>query len=138
MSASRPAPAPTSAVAPAADTSAHTSIPEVERRVSLEETRRSRFVVNARPRRAVNRGMSAARNLLDQTLDDRYRVRGELGRNDSGVLYTAEDIRDGGRITLQVLRPEIGQHAELRASFLEASLALTHAEHEHLIGVVGA
>lgn len=82
--------------------------------------------------------MSAARNLLDQTLDDRYRVRGELGRNDSGILYNAEDVRDGGRITLQVLRPELGQHAELRASFLEASLALTHAEHEHLIGVVGA
>jgi serine/threonine-protein kinase len=81
--------------------------------------------------------MSAARNLLDQTLDDRYRVHGELGRNDSGILYAAEDVRDGGRITLQVLQPELGQHAELRASFLEASLALTHAEHEHLIGVVG-
>ena len=82
--------------------------------------------------------MSAARSLLDQTLDDRYRVRDEVGRNDSSVLYAAEDTRDGEPITLQVLRPELGQHAELRASFLEASLALTHAEHPHLVGVRGA
>lgn len=82
--------------------------------------------------------MGAARSLLDQTLDDRYRVRNELGRTDSSVLYAAEDTRDGEPITLQVLRPELGQHAELRAGFLEASLALTHAEHPHLVGVLGA
>ncbi len=87
---------------------------------------------------AVERGMGAARSLLDQTLDDRYRVRNELGRTDSSVLYAAEDTRDGEPITLQVLRPELGQHAELRAGFLEASLALTHAEHPHLVGVLGA
>lgn len=82
--------------------------------------------------------MSAARSLIDQTLDDRYRVQHELGRTDSSVLYAAEDTRGGGRITLQVLRPELGQHVELRAGFLEASLALTHAEHPHLVGVLGA
>ena len=82
--------------------------------------------------------MGAARSLLDQTLDDRYRVRNELGRTDSSVLYAAEEMRDGEPITLQVLRPEIGQHAELRAGFLEASLALTHAEHPHLVAVLGA
>ncbi|HEU5077502.1 MAG TPA: serine/threonine-protein kinase [Polyangiaceae bacterium] len=82
--------------------------------------------------------MSAARSLVDQTLDDRYRVQNEVGRTDSSVLYSAEDTRDGGRITLQVLRPELGQQAELRAGFLEASLALTHAEHPHLVGVLGA
>lgn len=82
--------------------------------------------------------MGAARSLLDQTLDDRYRVRNELGRTDSSVLYAADDTRDGERITLQVLRPELGQHAELRAGFLEASLALTHSDHPHLVGVLGA
>ena len=82
--------------------------------------------------------MSAARSLLDETLDDRYRVRNELGRTDSSVLYAAEDTRDGEPITLQVLRPELGQHADLRAGFLEASLALTHAEHPHLVGVRAA
>lgn len=82
--------------------------------------------------------MGAARSLLDQTLDDRYRVQNELGRTDSSVLYAAEDTRDGAAVTLQVLRPELGQHSELRAGFLEASLALTHVEHAHLVRVIGA
>lgn len=78
-----------------------------------------------------------ARDLIDQKLDDRYRVLRELTHSDGSTLYEGEQTGDGARVTLQVLDRELSKDDEVSRSFLETGRALTQTAHDHLVPVVG-
>ncbi|HEY9444987.1 MAG TPA: serine/threonine-protein kinase [Gemmatimonadales bacterium] len=47
---------------------------------------------------------------LTGTLSDRYRIERVLGRGGMATVYLAEDLQDGRRVAVKVLRPEITGH----------------------------
>ena len=44
---------------------------------------------------------------LSGAVGERYRIERELGRGGMATVYLAEDLRDGGRVAIKVLRREI-------------------------------
>ena len=83
---------------------------------------------------------SAGTVRLDQ-IGDRYTVEREIGRGGMATVYLCSDLRDGGKVAVKVLRPELGSAVVVERFLREIAFAseLDHPQIPKVLdsGVVG-
>lgn len=73
--------------------------------------------------------------LLGQTLEDRYLVKGHLGRGGMGVVYRVEHLMMKKELALKLLLPGLGQSGEIAARFEREAEAAARLSHANIISV---
>ena len=72
--------------------------------------------------------MAAVPAGLTHSLQDRYRIEGELGQGGMATVYLAEDLRHHRKVAIKVLRPELAAviGAERFLKEIETTASLQH------------
>lgn len=82
---------------------------------------------------------SATRGLTEgQLLSQRYRVGPLLASGGMGLVYAGTHVLLGMPIVIKVLRPELGESAELRARFEAESRATASLRSDHVVRILDA
>ncbi|MEP6508319.1 MAG: serine/threonine-protein kinase, partial [Gemmatimonadales bacterium] len=73
---------------------------------------------------------------LPRIIDDRYRVKREIGRGGMATVYLCTDSRDGSDVALKVLRPEVGSAVVVERFLREIKFAsdLNHPQIPKVLG----
>lgn len=67
---------------------------------------------------------------------DRYEVLGELGRGGMGVVLLARDPRNGERVAVKMLKPELANQSTLISRFLVEARHMRHLSHHRILPVL--
>jgi serine/threonine protein kinase len=81
-------------------------------------------------------GSPGGHPLIGKVLDGRYRIDRVLGSGAIGVVFSAEDLSDGGKVAIKVLSDEwyIGTLAKSR--FEREGMALAKLEHPNIVHII--
>ena len=66
-----------------------------------------------------------------------FRVEALIGEGAMGAVYLARDTRQGRRIALKVLAPELARDERFRQRFLRESELAASLDHPHIVSTVG-
>src|SRR5512133_2140883 len=66
-----------------------------------------------------------------------FRVEALIGEGAMGAVYLARDERQGRRIALKVLAPELARDERFRQRFLRESELAASLDHPHIVSTVG-
>jgi serine/threonine-protein kinase len=72
-------------------------------------------------------------DLTGRTIDGRYRVRRRLGQGGMGVVYEAQDLHDGSRCALKMLRPDLTHDPRVRRRFVDEAASLARLDHPNIV-----
>lgn len=76
--------------------------------------------------------------LADGTQIAGYRIESLIGRGGMAVVYRAEDSRLGRKVALKLLTPELMQHEQFRARFIQESRIAASLDHPNIIPIYEA
>ena len=74
---------------------------------------------------------------LTAALADRYRVEGEIGTGGMALVFLAHDIRNGRRVAIKVLRPELALSLGAER-FLDEIQTTARLQHPHVVPLLSA
>jgi serine/threonine protein kinase len=74
-------------------------------------------------------------NLINQTIDNRYRITGLLGQGNMGAVYQAQDLRLARPVALKVLRADLAERPAFREQFVREARTLAQLEHPGIVRV---
>ena len=75
------------------------------------------------------------RNLIETTLQRRYRIDRELGHGGMGTVYLAQDLQLERAVAIKVLPPELAVRPELRERFLRETRMAAAFSHPNIVPV---
>ena len=76
--------------------------------------------------------MPDTRDRLSSALSDRYRLLRELGQGGMATVYLAEDLRNGRKVAIKVMQPEVASVVG-SARFLEEIGTTANLQHPHIL-----
>ena len=95
-----------------------------------------------RPEEDEARALASARlridvpeNLIGHTLDDRYRIREELGSGGMGTVFLAEHVLINKQVAIKVLSPTHSRKPEEVERFLREARAASRIRHENVVDI---
>lgn len=74
--------------------------------------------------------------MIGTVIAERFRIEQELGVGTMGQVYEAVRVRDGAKLAVKILRPDLGE--EIAARFTREGKALAMFDHENIIRFVEA
>jgi serine/threonine-protein kinase len=74
---------------------------------------------------------------LGTVIGGRYKLQSLLGEGGMAVVYLADDLKDGGRVALKLLKREVANDALVLARFEREAVAMQALAHEHIVGALG-
>lgn len=73
-------------------------------------------------------------DLTGSTINGRYRVRRLIGQGGMGIVYEAQDLRDGGATcALKMLRPDLTHDPRVRRRFIDEAASLARLTHPNIV-----
>ncbi len=73
--------------------------------------------------------------LVDQLVDERYRITGLVAVGGMGCIYDALDEREGERVALKTLQPRFAERPRVVGRFLREAQALARAHSPHIVSI---
>jgi serine/threonine protein kinase len=76
--------------------------------------------------------------MINQTLNNRYKITERLGKGAMGTVYRATDTQAGREVALKVISSELAIHPEMMERFKREGEALSKLKHPNIVEFLGA